>query len=331
MSLSFSLPRWGYSLSLTGLVSLAAFACKEATPITVQGVALAPEAQANLVHVPPARPAAASPDPTAVTVNTRESATASALSWPSAAELSRTARLNQPTQGDALPEAPSAPPSERSADGAQDDASAGTTEAASPSTDTSLAEAPAQEGAEAGGAAYQARANYPGSGGGQPRRPLGQGNRRTPSSQPHGRAPASQPRGQAPGGASHGGGGAPQQQAGGSIRGIIQLDPSLQGRVPAGAVLFIIVRRDAGEGQRGTLIAATKADRISAASFPFPFVVTQRDAMMGAPLLGSVRVCARIDADGDALSRDPGDLVGEASAAVEVNGEPVRFSITRGL
>jgi hypothetical protein len=79
------------------------------------------------------------------------------------------------------------------------------------------------------------------------------------------------------------------------------------------------------------LIAATKLENISKDSFPMPFVVKQADAMMGAPLAGNVTVSARIDQDGDAISKQPGDLVGEAPGVVVVGQNPVKMSINKSL
>ena len=268
--------------ALLFLAALALSACKEATPLTVQGVAVAPIQRASFTHYPPTKASAAAEE---VPPSTEEGA----LQWPSVTQLSALAQ-----QGTAE----ASPP----------------TEVAERPASEAKGETPAAPQEESGGAAYQAPLNYPGAGGGQ--RP------------PHGKAPGTASRAgqvhQVPSSQ-------PQGATAGKLRGIINLAPELQEKVPNGAVLFIIVRRDAGPGQRGTLIAATKSDQVNAGTFPFPFVVTQADTMMGAPLAGKVRISARIDADGDALSKSPGDLIGEASEAAEVNGAPVRFTISRSL
>ncbi|MEE2644562.1 MAG: hypothetical protein VYD19_06475 [Myxococcota bacterium] len=267
--------------ALLFFAALSLSACKEATPLTVQGVAVAPIQRASFTHYPPTKASAAAEEASSAVE-------AGTLQWPSVTQLST---LAQQGNADTIP----------------------TAEVVGHPSSGSQSEA-TQAPQEAGGAAYQAPLNYPGAGGGQ-RPPHG----KAPNAAPHAgqvhQAPSSQPQG------------APA----GKLRGIISLAPELQEKVPNGAVLFIIVRRDAGPGQRGTLIAATKSDQVNAGTFPFPFVVTQADAMMGAPLAGKVRISARIDADGDALSKNPGDLIGEASEAAEVNGAPVRFTISRSL
>ena len=114
------------------------------------------------------------------------------------------------------------------------------------------------------------------------------------------------------------------------IYGQLELDPTLTGKIKEGSVLFVIVRRHV-EGGAGMLIAATKLSNVSQSTFPMPFVVKQQDAMMGAPLVGNVTVSARIDQDGDAISKQPGDLVGEAAGVVVVGKNPVKFSINKSL
>jgi hypothetical protein len=79
------------------------------------------------------------------------------------------------------------------------------------------------------------------------------------------------------------------------------------------------------------LIAATKQANISKDSFPLQYVVKQQDAMMGAPLVGKITVSARIDQDGDAISKQPGDLVTDLSAPVMVGENPVKLTLNKAL
>ncbi|MCB9545408.1 MAG: hypothetical protein H6706_05870 [Myxococcales bacterium] len=99
----------------------------------------------------------------------------------------------------------------------------------------------------------------------------------------------------------------------------------------AGTVLFIMVRRDEGEGQRGMILAAKKLPVSGADMFPLDFEVTGRDVMMqGTRLWGPVRVEARVDTDGDALSKLPGDLTGGPIAG-EVNKDGLQINIDTAL
>ena len=94
------------------------------------------------------------------------------------------------------------------------------------------------------------------------------------------------------------------------IRGTVSLADELAGRVPPGAVLFLIARR----GGAGPPLAA---QRISSPRFPLEFSLGPEDRMIQTlPFAGEVQITARLDADGNATSRQPGDLEGRTPAAV---------------
>ncbi len=91
------------------------------------------------------------------------------------------------------------------------------------------------------------------------------------------------------------------------IRGTVSLAEELAGRVPEGAVLFLIARRDGA----GPPVAV---ERIAAPSFPLDFSLGPEDRMIQTlPFAGELQLSARLDADGNALSRQPGDLEGRAA------------------
>lgn len=118
----------------------------------------------------------------------------------------------------------------------------------------------------------------------------------------------------------------------GSVAGTITLADALKGELKPGSVLFIIARRDTGDGQRGMLLAAKKVEGVTAESFPLKYTVTQQDVMMqGTALNGTVRISARLDQDGDAISKSPGDIAGEATAAHPVGTEAVDFILDQKL
>jgi hypothetical protein len=93
-------------------------------------------------------------------------------------------------------------------------------------------------------------------------------------------------------------------ERGAAIMGTIRLSP---GAKPApGSVLFVIAR-PAGRST-GPPIAVKK---IEAASFPAAYALSNEDAMMpDAPFAGALSVSARLDADGDASTKEARDLVG---------------------
>ena len=112
----------------------------------------------------------------------------------------------------------------------------------------------------------------------------------------------------------------------GNITGTITLKAELASEIKPGSVLFVSVRRYAESGQ-GMLLAAIKEEGIVASKFPFSYTITEKNAMMGAPLGGEIRVTARIDQDGDAISKTAGDLIGNTTQKVNVGENPVNFEI----
>lgn len=87
------------------------------------------------------------------------------------------------------------------------------------------------------------------------------------------------------------------------VRGTIDLAPGLAGRTGA-AVVFVMLR------EAGTVAGPPlAARRIDASRFPMPFEVGASDSMMGGELPEELLVEARLDADGDAATRDASDLV----------------------
>lgn len=99
----------------------------------------------------------------------------------------------------------------------------------------------------------------------------------------------------------------------------VHVKVSLAGSVkqsPA-AVLFIIVR---ASGETAGPPAAAK--RINAPTFPLELDVTAADSMMGQPLPAIVTIEARLDSDGDAMTKDPSDPHASQSG-VSTNGTKV--------
>jgi hypothetical protein len=94
------------------------------------------------------------------------------------------------------------------------------------------------------------------------------------------------------------------------IRGTVSVADALAGRLPPGAVLFLIARR----GSAGPPLAV---ERIADPRFPLEFSLGPEDRMLVTlPFAGELQLSARLDADGNAMSRQPGDLEGRAPGAV---------------
>jgi cytochrome c-type biogenesis protein CcmH len=109
------------------------------------------------------------------------------------------------------------------------------------------------------------------------------------------------------------------------IRGEIRLAPELEGRVPQGAILFLIAR--AGPSGPPTAVV-----RIPGPSLPLEFSIGPDDRMIAAmPFEGPFQVTARIDADGNAMTRNPGDLHGAAAGTVLPGASGVEIVIDEVL
>jgi hypothetical protein len=93
------------------------------------------------------------------------------------------------------------------------------------------------------------------------------------------------------------------------IRGVIRVADALRDRVRSGAVLFLIAR----SGAAGPPLAV---QRIADPRFPLEFALGPEHRMIQTlPFAGELQLSARLDTDGDAGSRTPGDLSGKATHA----------------
>ena len=94
------------------------------------------------------------------------------------------------------------------------------------------------------------------------------------------------------------------------IRGRVEIAESLRDSAPEQAILFLIARRQ----DTGPPLAVL---RIPNPSFPYEFELGQANVMI--PSLrfeGDLQLTARLDSDGNALTKLPGDLVGKISGSL---------------
>lgn len=102
---------------------------------------------------------------------------------------------------------------------------------------------------------------------------------------------------------------APASPAGAPLSGVVSVSPELAEGLPGGGVLFIIAR----VGGAGPPLAVR---RVSSPSFPLEFSIGPEDRMIATrPFAGEIQLSARLDQDGNATSRSPGDLQGSAARA----------------
>jgi cytochrome c-type biogenesis protein CcmH len=115
---------------------------------------------------------------------------------------------------------------------------------------------------------------------------------------------------------------APLSQA--QIRGTITVDPKLKASIDPNAALFIIAR--AAGAAVGPPLAVKKIDK---PTFPLAYSLSQENVMMqGTPFTGKITVIARLDKDGNPVTRGPGDLTGEYKKnPVEVGAQNVDFVV----
>lgn len=98
------------------------------------------------------------------------------------------------------------------------------------------------------------------------------------------------------------------------ISGTIDLDPSARVALPA--VVFVIARTE-GQGKGHPVLAK----RLEVQSFPVTFTLASTDAMMDQAPPDHVLLEARVDLDGDAMTRDAGAAMASMpSVPLGVNG-----------
>jgi len=120
-----------------------------------------------------------------------------------------------------------------------------------------------------------------------------------------------------------------QVAAGGAetISGSVTLAPDLRGAVPAHAVLFVVAR--AAGVQAGPPLAVL---RIPNPSFPMAFEIGPNNVMIPSMRFqGPIDLTARVDGDGNAMTRLPGDLSGKADQTHEPGSSAVRLVLDQKL
>jgi cytochrome c-type biogenesis protein CcmH len=91
------------------------------------------------------------------------------------------------------------------------------------------------------------------------------------------------------------------------VSGRLTIDPKLKANVDPNAALFIIARPAGGAG--GPPLAVKKIDK---PVFPLTYSLSQENVMMqGTPFAGKINITVRLDKDGNAVTRGPGDMTGD--------------------
>jgi hypothetical protein len=99
------------------------------------------------------------------------------------------------------------------------------------------------------------------------------------------------------------------------VTGVLKIHPKAKDKVKPGTAVFLVVKRADASGQpTGTPLAVEKVtwDKDGQA-----FELTEQQAMIaGTQLTGDVVVMAHYDQDGDAISKQPGDVMGQIKVKI---------------
>jgi len=103
------------------------------------------------------------------------------------------------------------------------------------------------------------------------------------------------------------------------VKGVIKIHPKAKDRVKPGAAVFLIVKRADASGQpTGTPLAVEKLTWDKDGQ---PFELTEQQAMIaGTQLTGDVVVIAHYDQDGEAISKQLGDVMGQIKVMIFADG-----------
>jgi hypothetical protein len=106
-----------------------------------------------------------------------------------------------------------------------------------------------------------------------------------------------------------------------AVRGTLALAGG--GNVPSGAAVFLIVRPAGSKGGPPVAVA-----RVAAGAFPLSFEISQVNSMMGQPLPEAMLIEARVDLDGNPMTRDAGAPSGSAdNVAAGASGVTIDLSV----
>lgn len=110
------------------------------------------------------------------------------------------------------------------------------------------------------------------------------------------------------------------------VTGTVRLDPKLASRMPQSATLFLMARPSAQGG------APLVAKRVHPVTLPLSFQLTSEDSMIPAEQMpAQLFLQARLDQDGDAISRTPGDVAGVLAGAVAIGASGIELVLNQVL
>jgi cytochrome c-type biogenesis protein CcmH len=108
------------------------------------------------------------------------------------------------------------------------------------------------------------------------------------------------------------------------IEGQIDVAPALRDSVHVGDTLFVSAKAVDASGAVQRMPLAV--DRLVVGKLPMAFRLTGANVMVpGSTLSGTVRVTARVDKDGEAMTRAAGDVEGAAQVTVPARGVQIKL------
>ena len=112
-----------------------------------------------------------------------------------------------------------------------------------------------------------------------------------------------------------------------SIRGRIQIAPELVDDIQPGSILFLIAR-SAGVSAGPPLAVR----RMASPRFPLEFEIGQENVMIPSMRFeGAIALTARLDSDGNAMTRLPGDLSGAVATPLSPGAEGALLTLDQKL
>ena len=111
------------------------------------------------------------------------------------------------------------------------------------------------------------------------------------------------------------------------VSGTISVADALKDKTPKGATLFIMARIEGMTAGPPVLVK-----RVSDVTLPYAFKLEQGDLMMQAPTLPErLSLQARLDQDGDAMSKVPGDIVGATKQGFKLGATGIDVTLDQVL
>ena len=108
------------------------------------------------------------------------------------------------------------------------------------------------------------------------------------------------------------------------VTGVISIAPAALAKAKPGTSIFLIVKRAGATGE--PIGSALAVDKLAWSAEGVPFELTDAQAMIaGTELAGDVIVTARYDQDADAISKQPGDIVGQVR--VKIPADHVKLTL----